>query len=44
MNCFASVLSNTVHSFDRVAINDNVVACDMAHVPLDDETLDVAII
>jgi superfamily II DNA or RNA helicase len=34
---------HTVHSFDHVAINDNVVACDMAHVPLDDETLDMAI-
>jgi hypothetical protein len=32
-----------VHSFDHVAINDDVVACDMAHVPLDDEVLDVAI-
>ena len=31
---------HTVHSFDHVAINDNVVACDMAHVPLDDEVLD----
>jgi superfamily II DNA or RNA helicase len=34
---------HTVHSFDHVAINENVVACDMAHVPLDDETLDVAV-
>ena len=34
---------HTVHSFDHVAINDNVVACDIAHVPLDDETLDVAV-
>jgi hypothetical protein len=34
---------HTVHSFDHVAVNDKVVACDMAHVPLDDETLDVAI-
>jgi hypothetical protein len=34
---------HTVHSFDHVAVNGNVVACDMAHVPLDDETLDVAI-
>jgi len=34
---------HTVHSFDHVAINENVIACDMAHVPLDDETLDVAI-
>lgn len=34
---------HTVHSFDHLAANDAVVACDMAHVPLDDETLDVAI-
>lgn len=34
---------HTVYSFDHVAIDDNVVACDMAHVPLDDETLDAAI-
>jgi hypothetical protein len=34
---------HTVHSFDHIAINDDVVACDMAHVPLDDESLDVAI-
>ena len=33
-----------VHSFDHVAINDDdVVACDMANVPLDDDTLDVAV-
>jgi hypothetical protein len=34
---------HTVHSFDHVAVNDDVIACDMAHVPLDDATLDVAI-
>jgi hypothetical protein len=34
---------HTVHSFDHVAVNDDVVACDMARVPLDDEVLDVAI-
>ncbi len=34
---------HTVYSFDHVAINDDVVACDIAHVPLDDETLDVAV-
>jgi hypothetical protein len=34
---------HTVHSFDHVAVNNDVVACDMAHVPLDDETLYVAI-
>jgi superfamily II DNA or RNA helicase len=32
-----------VHSFDHVAVNDSVVACDIAHVPLDEGTLDVAI-
>jgi hypothetical protein len=32
-----------VHSFDHVAINDSVVACDIAHVPLDSGALDVAI-
>ncbi len=32
-----------VHSFDHVAINDDVVVCDMAHVPLDADTIDVAI-
>ena len=26
-----------------MAVNDDVVACDMAHVPLDDDTLDVAV-
>jgi hypothetical protein len=34
---------HTVYSFDHVAINNNVVACDMAHLPLNDEELDVAI-
>ncbi len=34
---------HTVHSFDHVAVNDAVVACDMGQVPLVDETLDVAI-
>lgn len=32
-----------VHSFDHVAINPTVHACDIAAVPLDDESLDVAI-
>jgi len=34
---------HTVYSIDHVAINEGVIVCDMAHVPLDDETLDVAI-
>jgi superfamily II DNA or RNA helicase len=32
-----------VHSFDHVAINDDVVACDMRHTPLEDGVLDIAI-
>jgi hypothetical protein len=32
-----------VRSFDHVAVNDSVVACDIAHVPLEDRCLDVAI-
>lgn len=39
----AQELENQVHSFDHVAINDGVIACDMAHVPLEDECLDAAV-
>jgi hypothetical protein len=35
--------SHTVHSFDYVAANDDVVACDMTKTPLDDRSLDVAL-
>lgn len=38
----ASVKQKSVHSFDLVAANERVVACDMAHVPLGDGTVDVA--
>ena len=34
---------HNVHSFDHVAINDTVVACDIAAVPLDNDCLDLAI-
>ena len=34
---------HTVHSFDHVAINDGVTACDISHVPVEDEALDVAV-
>jgi hypothetical protein len=33
---------HTIHSFDFIAINDSVVECDIAHVPLEDSCLDVA--
>jgi superfamily II DNA or RNA helicase len=39
----ASLLPNKVYSFDHIAINENVTACDIAHVPLGDGTLDVAV-
>lgn len=32
-----------VHSFDLVALNDHVTACDMAHVPLGNGSVDVAV-
>ncbi|WP_197446794.1 zinc-ribbon domain-containing protein [Tautonia plasticadhaerens] len=47
--CGEAMLANAlsdlhvVHSFDHVAIDDSVVACDMAHVPLEDESLDLAV-
>lgn len=34
---------HTIHSFDHVAIDERVIACDIAHAPLDDEVLDLAI-
>ncbi len=34
---------HVVYSFDHIALNDYVISCDMAHVPLEDEMLDVAI-
>jgi hypothetical protein len=33
---------HTIHSFDFIAINDSVIECDMARVPLEDSSLDVA--
>lgn len=39
----AQSVANTVHSFDHVAINDRVTACDMRNTGLENEGLDVAI-
>ncbi|KAH1026410.1 hypothetical protein HUJ05_000082 [Dendroctonus ponderosae] len=39
----AQSVEHKVHSFDLVAANDFVTACDMAHVPLDDSSVDVAV-
>jgi hypothetical protein len=43
--CIAKTVSDRhqVHSFDHVAIDERVVACDISHVPLESSTLDVAI-
>lgn len=45
--CGAAELSRSVeqkvHSFDLIATNDSVTACDMAHVPLDDSSVNVAV-
>ena len=38
----AFVGKHTIHSFDFIAINDSVIECDMARVPLEDSCLDVA--
>ncbi|MEL6229167.1 MAG: DEAD/DEAH box helicase [Cyanobacteria bacterium J06627_3] len=34
---------HTVHSFDHVAINRSIIACDMLSTPLDDDTLDAVV-
>lgn len=34
---------HTIHSFDHVAIDKRVIACDIAHVPLEDQSLDLAV-
>ena len=39
----AQSVPQTVHSFDLVAANDHVTACDMAHTPLPTGAVDVCI-
>jgi SAM-dependent methyltransferase len=39
----AECLPNKVYSFDHIAINENVISCDITQIPLEDETLDVAV-
>ena len=34
---------NTVHSFDLHPVNDRVTVCDIAHVPLTDQSVHVAV-
>ncbi|XP_067102267.1 ribosomal RNA-processing protein 8 [Osmerus mordax] len=39
----ASSVKNKVHSFDLAPVCDQVTVCDMANVPLDDATVDIAV-
>jgi len=39
----AKELKNKIYSFDHVAIDESVVACDMVKVPLEDSILDAAV-
>ncbi|XP_062909062.1 ribosomal RNA-processing protein 8 [Mobula hypostoma] len=39
----ARSVGNTVHSFDLVALNDLVTACDMSKVPLADASVDIVV-
>ena len=41
-NKFKYCLPNKVHSFDHVAFDETVIACDMKNVPLENESIDVA--
>jgi hypothetical protein len=40
----AGFVPNKVYSFDHVAVNDSVIACDMAATGLADEMLDVGVL
>jgi hypothetical protein len=37
------ILENRVFSFDHIAIDDSVISCDMAHTPLEDNSIDIAV-
>uniref|UniRef100_A0A5F8G639 Ribosomal RNA-processing protein 8 n=1 Tax=Monodelphis domestica TaxID=13616 RepID=A0A5F8G639_MONDO len=39
----ASSVKNTVHCFDLAALDPRVIVCDMAQVPLKDESVDIAV-
>lgn len=39
----ANEIENKIYSFDHIAINEDVIPCDITHVPIDDESLDAAI-
>jgi hypothetical protein len=42
-NLLSKNIPNKVYSFDHVAIDENVIPCDISNVPLDNNVLDVAV-
>ncbi len=42
-NLLSKEITNKVHAFDHVAIDDNVIACDIKNVPIEDGMLDVVV-
>ena len=42
-NLLSKEITNKVHAFDHIAIDKNVTSCDITHVPLEDNTLDVVV-
>lgn len=42
-NLFKECIPNTVYGFDHYALNESVIACNMNNIPLEDESIDVAI-
>jgi len=43
-NLLKNEISNQVLSFDHVAIDDTVTACDISNLPLEDSTLDIVVL
>jgi hypothetical protein len=42
-NLLSKEITNKVHSFDHIAIDETVTACDISNVPLSDNILDVVV-
>ena len=42
-NKLKTIIKNEVYSFDHIAFDDSVIACDMANTPLENETIDIAV-
>lgn len=42
-NRLKTEITNKIHAFDHVAIDESVIACDVSNVPLDDASVDVVV-